>query len=650
VGKRFNNLMVWLKSWQRAGCFTPIRIALMYAVFAGLWIIFSDQLIALVAADKNTLSQLQTFKGLIFVVVTTLLVWLLVHRSMRAQSLLVLALSKSQQRQQLLLDTVPYGIQESDLDGKITYSNKAHHQILAAEQDALIGRYVWDFKADLQDQQFLKKYYAELVSQQPAPEPYITTNFTLDGQHKVLEIVWDYLRNDDGELQGFISVISDITLRKRQEERILQLAHYDMLTSLPNRFLAMDRLQQILVRAKRRNKKAAVLFVDLDNFKKINDSLGHETGDRLLVDAAERLKNRLRKEDTVGRLGGDEFIVLIAELKDSDQLMAIAENLLDQFRRPFQIDGRELMLTASVGIAVFPQDGQDTSTLLRHADSAMFYAKDQGRNNYVFFTREMNEVVARRLSIEQQMHSALERGEFYLHFQPLYRLSDNKMMGVEALLRWNNAVLGQLGPDEFIPIAEQSGLIVKIGEFVIDTALQAATQLQQQDPSMRIAINLSPAQFRDSGLLDFIRKKIRQYPLFADTLELEITEGVLLSGYAMTDQILQDLTDMDIKLVMDDFGTGYSSLSYLRRYPFKVLKIDRSFITDMNFDPADRELVNAAIAMAHGLGMKVVAEGVETDAQRLLLKELGCDCVQGYYFSKPVPIEDIAVQLGTQEA
>ncbi|MDT8310589.1 MAG: EAL domain-containing protein [Methylophaga sp.] len=645
MGQRFHSLRVRLQNYRRAGYFDPLRVAVLYAVFAGLWIVFSDQLIALLTQDKNTLSQLQTFKGLIFVVVTTILVWLLVHRSLRSQIRLIEALRLSQQRQQLLLNTVPSGIQESDLQGRITYSNKAHHQIMAADAGTLNGRYVWEFQADPKDRQFVKKHYAELVAKQPVPEVYITANIAFDGQQKVLEIVWDYLRDADGQLQGLIAVISDITLRKSQEKRILHLAYYDTLTNLPNRFLSMDRLHQMLIKAQRHQHQAAVLFIDLDDFKKINDSLGHETGDRLLIKVAERLRQNLRQGDTIGRLGGDEYIILLGEIKDADILLSIAGMILSKFQQPFEFDDRALVLTASVGMALYPQDGEDASTLLRHADLAMFYAKEQGRNNYAFYAPEMNKTVSRRLSLEQKMHGALERGEFYLQYQPLYLLKDNQWTGVEALLRWHNPELGQVSPEEFIPIAERTGLIVKIGKFVIETAIQIANQWQQLQPSMQIAINLSPAQFRDVDLCDFISDTLLKYPLQKDTLELEITEGVLLSGYVHTQSILKTLTDMQIKLSMDDFGTGYSSLSYLRQYPFKVLKIDRSFITDIVDEDADRKLVIATIAMSHGLGIKVVAEGVETDAQRLMLQDLGCDYAQGYFFSKPLPAEDITARI-----
>lgn len=504
---------------------------------------------------------------------------------------------------------------------------------------------MWEFQADPKDKQFLKNYYAELVDKQPKSKVYVATNVALDGQHKVLEIVWDYLRDADGKLLGFIAVISDITLRKHQEERILHLAHYDTLTNLPNRFLSMDRLHQMLIKAKRHQQQAAVLFIDLDDFKKINDSLGHETGDRLLIKVAERLRQNLRQGDTVGRLGGDEFMILLDEIKETGKLLSMVGTLLGKFQQPFELDNRELLLTASFGITLYPHDGEDASSLLRHADSAMFFAKEQGRNNYAFFSPEMSQATFRRLSLEQQMHGALERGEFYLHYQPLHYLHDNQLAGAEALLRWNNLVLGQVSPEEFIPIAERTGLIVKIGEFVIENAIQKASQWQQTRQSMQIAINLSPAQFRDVGLCDFIMKTLHQYPLQKGTLELEITEGVLLSGYVHTESILKTLTDMQIKLSMDDFGTGYSSLSYLRRYPFKVLKIDRSFISDITHDAGDRQLVNAVIVMAHGLGIEVVAEGIETENQRLLLQDLGCDYGQGYFFSKPVPAADITATL-----
>lgn len=440
--------------------------------------------------------------------------------------------------------------------------------------------------------------------------------------------------------------ITDITERKKAEEKILHQAHYDALTNLPNRFLVLDRLAQQLKDAQRNNELVAVIFLDLDDFKKINDTLGHETGDKLLIEAAERLEQVVRSGDTVGRLGGDEFIIMLTNIGKAIDARPVAENLIEQFRKAFKIDERELILTASVGISIFPEDGEDASQLLRHADSAMYHAKELGRNTYSYFTRAMNQEVSRRLSLEEQMHGALDRGEFRLLFQPQMDVASGRIVGVEVLLRWYNTVLGEVFPDEFIPIAEQTGLIVPIGQFVLTQALVRARVWQEQvDKKFTVAVNLSPQQFRDPGLVAFIEQAVLRSEFTAKNLELEITEGVLMSGHAYIDEALQALNQLGVGIAMDDFGTGYSSLSYLRRYPFDVLKIDRSFINDITDNEADRELVNAAIAMAHSLGLKVVAEGVETQAQLQHLVAQGCDFAQGYLFGKPVDAEVITAML-----
>lgn len=443
--------------------------------------------------------------------------------------------------------------------------------------------------------------------------------------------------------------ITDITERLLAEEKILYQAHFDALTNLPNRFLSLDRLSQQLNEAQRKNELVAVAFLDLDDFKKINDSLGHEAGDKLLIEAARRLRHVVRSVDTVGRLGGDEFIIMLVGLKDPLDARPVVENLIAQFRKAFKIDGHELILTASVGISVFPDDGDNASQLLRNADSAMYYAKELGRNTYSYFTESMNQNVSRRLSLEVQMHGALERDEFRLLYQPQIDVTNGRFTGAEALLRWNNPVLGDVFPDEFIPIAEQTGLIVPIGNFVLRQALAMTQQWQQkyQQP-FTMAVNLSPRQFRNPKLVSFIEQALHDFELSAQSLELEITEGVLMSGHAYTDEALDSLSKLGISIAMDDFGTGYSSLSYLRRYPFNVLKIDRSFVQDITEDTADRELVNAAIAMAHSLGLKVVAEGVETEAQLSHLTSQGCESAQGYLFSKAVSFEEITRLFGRQ--
>jgi diguanylate cyclase (GGDEF)-like protein len=434
-----------------------------------------------------------------------------------------------------------------------------------------------------------------------------------------------------------MSITRDITEQYKSAETIREQAYFDHLTSLPNRFLSLDRLSQMINEAKRNRDKTAVLFLDLDDFKKVNDSLGHEAGDKLLIEAAKRLRTAVREEDTVGRLGGDEFIVLLRALSEDEQSLKVTEHLLDLFREPFRIDNRELILTVSIGIAIYPENGTSASDLLRNADTAMYRAKASGRNAYSFFTKEMNEIVRRRFEVEAQINGALERGEFEVYYQPKVEAKSARIIGAEALLRWHNPALGSVTPDEFIPIAEHTGLIVPIGEYVLKQALKFLSEWQSsQQQSFTMAVNLSPRQFRDKGLISFIKQTLNAENIHAKQLEFEITEGVLMTGESYINDALRELNKLGIKLSMDDFGTGYSSISYLRQYAFDVLKIDRSFVSGITTNKSDCDLVKATIAMAHSLGLIVVAEGVESLEQLSLLKALECDYIQGFYFSKPI--------------
>lgn len=470
------------------------------------------------------------------------------------------------------------------------------------------------------------------------------------------EVIWIKttafpIYDTEGNVIRMAGIARNITDRKKAEEQILYQAHYDTLTTLPNRFLSLDRLTQLLSKAKRTHEIIAILFLDLDDFKKINDTLGHETGDKLLVKVAARLNEVVRKSDTVGRLGGDEFIILLSGLANAAEIRPFAEHLLARFRGVYNINDRELALTASLGIAVFPEDGEDPSELLRNADSAMYHAKKLGRNTYSYFTNDMNRDVSRQFALEEQMHNALERDEFEVVYQPKFDLNSGVIIGAEALLRWHNPVLGHISPIEFIPIAEQTGLIVGIGKFVLTRALQETKQWKQKfNAGFCIAVNLSPLQFRDLELVPFIEQEIKKSQITTQYLELEITEGVLMTGHSYINDSFKSLTDLGVSIAMDDFGTGYSSLSYLRNYPFNVLKIDRSFVNDITFDEADRELTHAAIAMAHSLKLKVVAEGIETKEQLTILKSMGCDYGQGYLFSKPVSAIEITNMLRSENS
>ncbi|WP_409438823.1 EAL domain-containing protein [Psychromonas sp. GE-S-Ul-11] len=442
------------------------------------------------------------------------------------------------------------------------------------------------------------------------------------------------------EYQQILTIVRDITEQHRSSQTIKQHAYYDTLTALPNRFLSLDRLSQMLNEADRNNENVTVCFLDLDDFKKVNDSLGHEIGDKLLIEAAKRLKKATRKTDTVGRLGGDEFILLSPGLHDEMSIKVVAQNLLEVFRKPFHIDGRELIVTLSLGVAVSPDNGTTVSDLLRNADTAMYQAKTLGRNAYSFFTKEMNTAMIRRFEVEEQMRNALERDEFEVFYQPQFDSRTQNVIGAEALLRWHNPALGNIFPDEFIPIAEQTGLIVPIGQYVINESLSFLSLWQtQQNNDFVMAVNLSPRQFRDKKLLKVIKEALKKANLSPDHLELEITEGVLMTGQSYITEALIELQELGVKLSMDDFGTGYSSLSYLRQYHFDVLKVDRSFVNGITINKEDRDLVKASIAIAHSLGLKVVAEGVEISEQLNILNDLGCDYVQGYYFSKPMPAQ-----------
>lgn len=542
------------------------------------------------------------------------------------------------------IEQSPVSVLITDRSGNIEYVNTAFEKNTGYSQEEVVGENPRILKSGITS----KAIYHELWKTISSGNAW---QGEMQNRNKDGEIFWEHANiapvlDESGNIVHYLAVKEDITHRKQQEERILYQAHFDALTDLPNRFLSLDRLSQLVNEAKRTNELVAVLFLDLDDFKKINDSLGHDTGDKLLVEAAQRLTGVIRGGDTVGRLGGDEFIILLGGLDDAADASSVVENLLECFRDPFIINGRELIMTASVGVSVYPNDGEQPSELLRNADSAMYHSKDQGRNTYHYFTDAMNQKVSRRLLLEEQMHGALNRGEFRLCYQPQIDINSRHIIGTEALLRWNNPALGKVSPDEFIPIAEQTGLIVPLGEFVLTEALAMLARWNLKfNRKLTMAINLSPRQFRSPDLVASVEEAMQKSGITGESLELEITEGVLMSGQDYIEEALVALNDLGIGISMDDFGTGYSSLSYLRSYPFDTLKIDRSFVSDITVDAADRELVNATITMAHGLGLKVVAEGVETEEQLSLLAAQGCEYAQGNLFSKPVPADEIMDML-----
>ena len=546
------------------------------------------------------------------------------------------------------LEQSPVSVMIADLEGRLEYVNAAFTRITGYSKSEVLDKN----PRFLQSGSTTPELYRELWQALKSGKSY---ECEIQNRKKNGELFWEFAQFapviNEGQITHFLAIKEDITHRKAQEEKILHQAHFDSLTGLPNRFLSLDRLTQLINEARRNDEQVAVLFIDLDDFKKVNDSLGHEMGDKLLVEAAKRLQSVVRRGDTVGRLGGDEFIVLVGGLQQAEEVQPVAENLILEFRDAFQVDGRELLLTASIGISIFPDDSESPSALLKNADSAMYHSKSLGRNTYAYFTDAMNRQVTRRLELEEQIHGAMERGEFSVVFQPQFNTLSGSIMGAEVLLRWHNPALGHVSPGEFIPIAEQTGLIVPLGDFVLAEALSATRKwLDEGHTGFRIAVNLSPRQFRNPELVGNIERMIDQYGVEAANLELEITEGVLMTGHTYIDDALARLSAIGVSIAMDDFGTGYSSLSYLRSYPFNVLKIDQSFISDISEDPADRELIQAAISMAHGLNLNVVAEGVETAEQLAFLRQHNCDYVQGFYFSKPVSAEVMSAMLTDQSS
>lgn len=615
----------------------------------GVFEIYSD-----ITARLAEIERKQLEVSIMVLAILSLLYLVLLLFVTRAERILTRQHSEHRQATELsarlgrLLDKSSNEIYIFDADSlKFTHVNQGGRDNLGYNAQELSKMTAVDLKPEVSDEEFsaLIEPLRNGASEQVIFE---TVHRRKDGSCYPVDVLLQYSPAEDPPV--FVAMILDITEKKKADDTLNYLAYYDNLTGLPNRSLFVDRLEQAMKVADRYEQLVAVLFIDLDKFKNINDSLGHDAGDSLLKNAAERLSSCIRSSDTVARWGGDEFCLLLQNIHHIENVNIVADKIIERFAEPFSIKDKKMFVTASIGIILYPLDETDVKSLLKNADTAMYHAKEKGRNNYQYYNHEMSARLEQRIELEHELRHALERDEFTLQYQPQVDIQQDRIVGIEALIRWQHPERGMVPPDEFIGIAEETGLILPIGEWVLQQACQQMQALRNTGlPSIHVSINLSVRQLRESTLVDKVSQVLQQTGLEPSMLDLEITESMLMSDIDRVKQTLKELSELGVSISVDDFGTGHSSLAYLKQFPISTLKIDRSFITDIPEDKDDVSITIAIINMARGLGIKTVAEGVEMKEQLDFLKTHECNLMQGYYFSKPVAFDEIVTLLQREQ-
>jgi diguanylate cyclase (GGDEF)-like protein/PAS domain S-box-containing protein len=539
------------------------------------------------------------------------------------------------------IDSLHIGITMSDVQGRIIYANPAEARMHGRTTAELIGRRAAEFAPPA----LRNPRLPELIDHNDVWRRE-SVNVRSNGEEFPVQLASIAVRNDAGRCLGMVTSCEDITHWKEAQERINQLAYFDSLTGLPNRRTFFDMLNKAMALAHREERLVGLIFLDLDNFKDINDTLGHDFGDRFLREVSGKLGEIMRESDTLARFGGDEFIVLLTSLYNQESAAIVARRIQSILSHPFTLDGKQVFSSSSIGIALFPDDGHDSESLFRCADTAMYQAKETGKGTFRFFSSEMNQKIMRRVALESGLRRAIGSSEFFMSYQPQWDLRAGKITGVEALVRWQSPEFGLLMPGEFISLAECTGLIVPLGEWILQTACLQSRKWQEQGyDHLRVAVNISGRQLIQADFIDHARKVIAETGVNPAAIEFEFTESVLMDNAEKAAEALRELKGLGIQLSLDDFGTGYSSLSYLKHFPFDRVKIDRSFVTDVIIDKDDAAIVMAIISMSHSLNLKVIAEGVETLEQMIFLQNHNCDEIQGYYLARPMSAAELDLKL-----